>query len=429
MSYNTPFIFENNFFINNCLNSYITNELKKYNRLDTSFYDIDLIGTYRFGVNAINRNIFGLKYFLNFKNIQIVIMPVFVNAKIKREVFGTDYDRNGISARFENSYIQYKSNYFSVKYGRGLFSNDYYPHHSIIQSGLYPSYDEISFSFKINKFEISFSSGQLSNEKNIHDYIVTRNIGGHKIIYKLNEKNQFEIGEKIIYTGVNRRIEHIYLNPFIPFYLNGLESTRKSLNNDNDNSIVYANYKSTFNNKINFFTEIIIDDYQIDNTGKDHAVGVKIGLHNEKNKKISWLAEYTKINPWTYIHHGDYTSWEHRESSLGFPYGPDSKSFDLQSNVNINKYSFYCHFTYLEKGENNFFTEWNNISTDAKTQNISYYFFKRLSIVKKYKNHILEAGWSNFITPFSLMHSNFQGYKKGYAYLNFIYILSKSKKL
>ena len=51
----------------------------------------------------------------------------------------------------------------------------------------------------------------------------------------------------IIYTGLNRNFDFTYANPFIPYFLNGLEADRKDIINDNDNSIIFFNVKKHLN--------------------------------------------------------------------------------------------------------------------------------------------------------------------------------------
>ena len=57
---------------------------------DTFFYNIDYIGIFSRGKNLADKNILGIKYFAKYNNYEISIMPIFVNANIKYEAFGTD---------------------------------------------------------------------------------------------------------------------------------------------------------------------------------------------------------------------------------------------------------------------------------------------------------------------------------------------------
>ena len=58
------------------------------------------------------------------------------------------------------------------------------------------------------------------------------------------------------------------------------------------------------------FNEFIIDDYQIDESGLQHAVGMKIGYDNIlkiKSYNLLLVLEYTNISRLTYRHHGQFT--------------------------------------------------------------------------------------------------------------------------
>ena len=427
-SYDNPFIYENNYFLINNIFSYNDYEPRlEKNKID-SYYLFGYSWMSRENFSYKPNRIMSLNWFIKIKNIEASIMPIFVNSAIKQAALGTNYDRNGISGRIEHSYIQYNKDIFSIKLGRGSSQILENPHHSIINSKRYPSFDKLSFKTKTKFWSFAFSFGQLGNEKMLDGSIVRRNISSHKFIFYINNKTRFEIGEMILYSGINRNFEYVYMNPFIPYFLNGLESERKDLIDDNDNSILYVNYKASFK-KINYFIETIIDDYQIDNTGKKNALGMMIGFHNNMKNPFSWLVEYVNINRWAYLHHGNYTSWEQRGSSLGFPYGPDTKSINFQGNLKLKNSRFHFHLEYLEKGENNFFTSWGD-GHSIINENISYYLFSRYSIFKKYKNFILEFGWKNFSFPSEISHPRGEmDSTKGNYYLGVIYIMEKMKVL
>ena len=63
--------------------------------------------------------------------------------------------------------------------------------------------------------------------------------------------------------------------------------------------------------------------------------------------------EYTKINKWTYIHHGEFTSWHNSGFPLGNAYGPDVESLDFKSVISTsNRYDILIDLGYLIKGSN-----------------------------------------------------------------------------
>ena len=88
---------------------------------------------------------------------------------------------------------------------------------------------------------------------------------------------------------------------------------------DNDNSIIFLDISYTHSSKLNYYSEFIIDDFQIDETNAPNSIGLKIGMNKtinyDKSIKLFFNFEYTKINKWTYLHHGEFTSWHNYDYS------------------------------------------------------------------------------------------------------------------
>ena len=344
-----------------------------------------------------NYSIISLDFEKKFEKISISLMPIIISENINEISFGSNYSRNSIYARLEKSFIIADFGSNKIKLGRGYQKKTLYPHHSIIDSGLSPSRDEITFKSEFRKIDVEFSLGKLDNEKDSLGYLISRNFSKHKLIWKISNNFILEAGEMVIYTGLNRNFDFTYANPFIPYFLNGLETERKDLINDNDNSIIYFCVKKAFK-KINSYYEFIIDDFQIDNTGRENALGYKIGFHNLQNTSFAWLLEYVEINKWTYLHHGNKTSWENRGTPIGFLYGPDSKYLSAKGTYKTNNLIINCQFNFLRKGTNNFNSPWLNGVGFTKEEYFDY-FFSSMSLIKKFKRFNYEIGWSNI--PFS----------------------------
>ena len=177
--------------------------------------------------------------------------------------------------------------------------------------------------------------------------------------------------------------------------------------------------------------EFIVDEYQVDNTGIENALGIKLGFQNEKiffSKKIRTNVEWTKIDPWTYIHHGQYTSWQNKGHSLGFLYGPNSECYQLNVIVDASD-DLYIRsaFKFLKKGTTYLDTNWNNIH-GYKLDNAYYeYRLYDFSIIKMYKKTIIEAGLSYM--PFSntiSFDNNRQFPNRNTAYLQISYLFDKT---
>ena len=374
-----------------------------------------------------NYSIISLDFEKKFEKISISLMPIIISKNINEISFGTKYSRNSIYARLEKSFIIADFGSSKIKLGRGYQKKTLYPHHSIIDSGLSPSRDEINFKSEFRKINIEFSLGKLDNEKDSLGHLISRNFAKHKLIWEISNNFILEAGEMVIYTGLNRNFDFTYANPFLPYFLNGLESKRKDLINDNDNSIIYFSVKKAFK-KINSYTEIIIDDFQIDNTGSEHALGYKVGFHNLQNNAFVWLLEYVEINKWTYLHHGNKTSWENRGVPLGFLYGPDSKYLSVQGSYKTDNLIFNCQFNFLKKGNINFNSSWSNGIVFINEEHFDY-IFSSISVIKKFKRFNYEVGWRNIPFSNTLSHSSNKVIYDRRFFVNALFQLDFFKKI
>ena len=339
-AYDDHFLFKDNFYKNSIelfLDSSSLEQSDNYN-------DLKLSGILN-KTQSFNYSIISLDFEKKFKKIIISLMPIIISENINEIAFGSKYSRNGIFARLEKSFIMADFGLSKIKLGRGYHKKSLYPHHSIIDSRLSPSRDEISFKTKFREIDFEFSLGKLGNEKDSIGQLISRNFANHKLTWKVSNNFILEAGEMILYTGVNRNFDFTYANPFNPYFLNGLEADRKDIMNDNDNSIIFFNAKKAFK-YINTYIEFIIDDFQIDKTGRENTLGYKFGLHSLQNNPFLWLFEYVEINKWTYLHHGNKTSWNNRGIPLGFLYGPDSKFLSVMGTYKTNNLIFNCQFNF-----------------------------------------------------------------------------------
>ena len=358
--------------------------------------------------------------------------PILVNEKYGHPELGTEYSRNNISGRIENAVVTYKKDNFNIYFGRSPIRWGQSLSRSIIQSGLYPSYDHLILRYQINNIYFEILSGQLGSRKLDNGDRIKRNLGGHRFIWKINKKMSFTIGEQIIYTGKNRNVEITYLNPFVPYFFTGLEGDEVNAPYDNDNSIIFVDFRYLAKSDFSFYGELIIDDIQIDDTGVDDALGMKIGLDgyiNMDNNHLFWVFEWTRILPWTYIHHGQFTSWEQRGHPIGFSFGPDSDCLELKFFGLYKKVNIYLDFNYLVKGSNNLDTPYDNFSNNNVNKIKDKYLFSKIGFSHNYKSLKIEAGWmsKNYIE--SIIVNNFQPSKSGMLYFEIIARLNKKFNL
>ena len=383
-------------------------------------------------------NSFALKGIGQWENLSLVTELIIVNELYGHDLLGNNYTRSGVNGRITNSFIRYENDLVTLQLGRSPVRWGQSFYHSIlpcntfanvlqgIQSDYAPTYDHFDMRFSISQFHLELLIGQLGSEKS-DGLRIKRNIAGHRLMWiSKDNKLMIELGELIIYTGHNRGIEWHYLNPSIPFILTGMEgeeeNTEAGLNNDN--SIIFTTFRYVIKQHVSVFGEFIIDDFQVDDNNLQNGLGYKIGIDGSttiKDYPITYEVEWTRINSWTYIHHGQFTNWQNRGHSLGYPYGPDLNSFHIQSNVQISQSLFFnIEANRLEKGSNTLSTEWgnsDNLDDPFPNPPVTHHTLFSTSLCWYWQYGIIEAGWSNYDFPNKIAFSDPHTKTKGGFFL------------
>ena len=140
-------------------------------------------------------------------------------------------------------------------------------------------YDNIYFNHELNEFlKLEAFTANLNSKKHLNSYI-NRFMSGHKVSFiNKNKKFFFNLGEIFIYTGENKSLDIKYFNPIIPYFL--VDINDADIENDNFNSILFFDFRYNHSENKSIFFEIILDDYQIDDTGIKNAIGLKLGFDN-----------------------------------------------------------------------------------------------------------------------------------------------------
>ena len=359
----------------------------------------------------------------NLGSIKYLIEPVLTSHNHKIVEIGFDYSRNNVSASIINAFVKAKFNNFILYFGKFPIFWGKSTNNSIIQSGKFPAYDNILLKFSKFNFSYDLMFGQLNSIINDDNIMINRNISGHRLNFDLAKNLNISFGEHIIYTGENRSIDLTYLNPYVPYFSNGLKKPESHKYIDNDNSIIFLDILYKQSSKLNYYSEFIIDDFQIDETNAPNSIGLKIGVNKiidyHKSAKLFCNFEYTKINKWTYLHHGEFTAWHNYDYSLGNSYGPDAESLDFKSIFSIlNKFDLMLDFGQLVKGQNHIHSKWDPALNNYEMKK---YFYSSISIIfiKDWGN--LEIGYSTKEYLDSKVLKNVDYLFKPSVYLKLIY--------
>ena len=313
-------------------------------------------------------------------------------------------------ARINDAIIGYNKEDFSIFFGRASPIWGLNKANSIILSGQYSGIDHFLVMFKSNRLDLQIFHGQLNSEYDLNGTRIIRNISGHKLSWKPNDTSFLNIGELVIYAGKNRGIELMYLNPFVPYFFSALEGEQKINQEDHTNSMIFFYGKSIIKKTFEVFFELVVDDYQIDDTGMPHSTGMKVGLQkNFISAKIPFelILSNTQLNSNTYLHRSVYTSWSHFGNSLGDIYGPDQSNTKIIFNTKFkHNYNFHFDITSIFKGKLFFedkLNQFNGADTIVKSKK---YLFGNLNFSIRHKSFLIRMGWHN--KPFPIEISNGQ---------------------
>jgi len=350
------------------------------------------------------------------ENLSVLVEPVIVSNPYGLSILGTNdtriFSSSGVSGRLAHSLVRFQNDNISFELGRGPVWWGQPWGNSIIQSGKTPSYDHLDMRFNFNNFQLEILAGQLGSEKSENNDRINRNIAGHRLTWTSDDhKWLIGVGEQVLYTGVNRSLEWWYLNPAVPYFFTALEEDEEIIEGerDNDNSILFIFSRYVIRPNISPFIELIIDEFQTKKQSMKkypNSLGVKIGLDGLLTilrKDFYFNIEFNKIDNWTYIHGGQFTNWQNRDHAIGYPYGSDLWSFQVQTETWLSKKILISFdWLFLNKGNNNLSTYWeakDNLGLNFPSKPISKFNFIDLNTSLYHKLGSLKMGLSNKIFP------------------------------
>ena len=348
---------------------------------------------------------------VNSRKWSFVVEPVVTSDKVGKQILGTEFNRFGLNGRIVNALLKYDAENLSFLWGRTPVLWGQSKMSSIIQSGLVPTYDHGKFELRLFGFKGEFLAGQLGSEI-LNDKRITRFISGHRLSGNFfDNKLEIQIGEQIIYTGENRSIELFYLNSIVPYFFAVTDGDDLNVDGiNNDNSMIFFSGRYSPSNNYSFFWEFILDDYQYNKTTTQDMLGWKLGFEGQSEfykYQVNWETEYTQIDSWTYIHHGQFTTWQNRGHAIGYPYGPDLRSFYIHADTWLKNESLKLNieYTWMEKGANNINSSWGNTNTledPFPSKPVKVFHLFEASVLYKTKYFSLQTGYTNKPFPYEI---------------------------
>ena len=261
----------------------------------------------------------------------------------------------------------------NLLFGREYFSVGYGKMDKLFIGNSSRPFDQFLWEYKYK--DIFGSSGfiQLENINKNKRYLTFHTFGFS------NSKFSFTLAEAILYTGQDRSLELQYINPVLTWIPEMHNNTTGE-----GNGFIYAGIKYFYSVYISFWSEILIDDYQLlfkgqEGSGEPNALGLMLGSEVEGWPFLSSsiILEYTCVNNRTYQTQTPEEIYTHRGFPIGHYLGND---FDLLqfsfSNLLIkNKLKPYISLGYLRDGANGFQTPFDTVWEDSEpfpTEPITY---------------------------------------------------------
>ncbi|MEJ5308074.1 MAG: hypothetical protein WHT27_07240 [candidate division WOR-3 bacterium] len=285
--------------------------------------------------------------------------------------------KNFLIAGFDNGYITYKNEKFSLTFGRTYFNSGFDYQNSLIFSYNAPSMDGITFSLKLNdnfNFVSKFSNlGEMIldstyNFDGVDIERISRFLSFHRLTFFYRDLS-LSFSESALF-GRNT-ISNIfdYTFPFFIFY-------GEQNNIDKNDNILWElslNYKIL--KKLNVSYSFLIDDYQYEYEGiKDlepPELGHLLNLSYPFSRGFMKIT-YTRVNAWVYNQRFPWNRYHYNLKVIGYKGGPDIQSIkvflDYVPAKNL-KTGVSCEYNI--KGDNYVETPWVFPSTNIywyKTQ-------------------------------------------------------------
>jgi len=237
-------------------------------------------------------------------------------------------------------------------------------------------FDQVRWQYEYKNISGGLTAIQLDNIDNEKRYLTL-----HTFKYSKPAVVDVLFGEAILYSGINRSIELQYFNPFLFWMPEVVNNTTGDAN-----GFLYAGLTLKMIQTWEFWGEILIDDFQINNESKGDLEPNELGLTTGFGKSSfpfttsSWFLEYTLIANRTYQTPQLSETYAHRGFPIGHYLGNDFDLWQMHyeqeisfmvSTVLIENIKFYCDLAYLRDGINGmdtpFDTPWEDSTVTMET--------------------------------------------------------------
>ena len=258
------------------------------------------------------------------------------------------YEWRGLAGYQDQLFILFNNKYLKTMLGRDYIVWGYGHGGGLFITDNSRPFDMLKLAISGKKFRIESFVAQLDQLSDANRYLTAT-----RLAIDLQRHITIGFGQSALYGGINRVLDFTLSNP-LAFY---------SFSQDNDskhmNMMLYSDFAMTVKPGFRIYSELLIDDFQIDQEEQSdlepNEIALMIGGEAVQvlNRFDIWV-EFTQVRNRTY-NVPNMRPWEkfiHRGRPIAHPEGTDFQLFAAHSDVWLNPgLQSYMEVSILKKGE------------------------------------------------------------------------------
>lgn len=275
----------------------------------------------------------------------------------------------GAAGFSEQAYLSASFSRFRVKFGRDFLRWGAGRSGTLLFSDVCRPLDQVLGSADIGPFRFSFVASALDDWRlspawadSLGHGAARRYLSAHRIDASFfNGRLQVGASELMIYGGVHRPMDFVYLNPFLIFH--GAQMNQK----DQVNTAGCLDLLFYPASDLKLYGSLLIDDIQVEKTGpgdlEPNEMGWILGAQVSdpfQASGLSLFAEFARVTNRTYKTPTEWETYVFRNEPIGYPLGHDFDTWDVGMSQWIGADFFgELIFSRTRKGEGSLFTPWD----------------------------------------------------------------------
>jgi len=304
--------------------------------------------TTKYKEDTKNYSFFRLNGALSFYDNFTLRYSAYLDQRFKDDPYFTGYEWKGFQGYEEQMYISYATDFVDFKFGRDYVKWGYGKGGRLFISDNSRPFDMISLKLKSKYISFQSMISQLDKMYNAERYLtaIRLELNPFKNIY-------LGVGQSALYGGEHQSLDFTLSNP-LAFYSFTQDNDKKPLN-----GMIYFDAAWYFRKKYKFYSEFLIDDFQVDRDVKSdlepNELAFLVGIEgvNVFNAFDGWM-EFTQVRNRTYNVPGQrpFEKFLHKNMPIAHPLETDFQSLQCEADRWLNShFKFGLGYYLIRKGE------------------------------------------------------------------------------